>query len=158
MPALSPPDLNNSIVYRPPKKRHPCCGRLVCVRCHILACQANILHATASSRAYTKAALCEQGKDVRRLLQLFGLACLVIVVLTHVAMRSQKRTPERIDARGVASMCKLETEQQGGRGDGVPPSLGLLQIQLSNTNSVSPATKGITRSFCGGFGGYELAH
>jgi hypothetical protein len=33
-----------------------------------------------------------------------------------------KKNPKRIDARGVASMCKLETEQQGrGRGMGCRP-------------------------------------
>jgi hypothetical protein len=55
-------------------------------------------------------------------------------------------------------MCRLETGRQVVAGGmGLPPSLCLLQIQLSNTNSVAPAKKGIARSFCGGFGGDELA-
>ena len=52
----------------------------------------------------------------------------------------------------------LEAGWQGCRGMGCRPvSACNLQIQLSNTNSVAPASTALRGLFCGGFGGSELA-
>src|ERR1700726_2572425 len=68
-----------------------------------------------------------------------------------------KKNPKRIDARGVASMCKLETEQQGGRGMGCRPVSACCKYN-SQAQIAFHQPQRHTRSFCGGFGGYELAH
>ena len=77
------------------------------------------------------------------------------------ASRQQRGPPQRRTPSDRCLGCCLDVQARdraaGVSGDGVPPSLCLLQIELSNTNSVAPAIKGIARSFCGGFGGSELA-
>ena len=130
---------------------------MVCVRCHILACQANILHAHGLVAGLTRRLRSvSKGRTVWRLLprhSRLDACCRNISPVSNDGMGSAeqhwalcrscqchsrmhsasarsrqgrtdavtKKNPKRIDARGVASMCKLETEQQGGRGMGCRP-------------------------------------